>query len=589
MTERKSQSLLTGAGVLAIATVIVKLIGALYKIPLTNLIGVEGFGYFTGAYAVYTPVYAISMAGLPVAVAKMVSQSVEQGKIKDAQLIFKISKKIFFFIGIFCTALLIAFAVPYSNSALINTPDNYISIWVISPCIFFCCLMSAYRGYYEGLNNMTPTGVSQVIEAVTKLLFGLAGAYAFMKWSLSYYHENAVDGVMVLFGRSVTDEATALSVIYPYAAAVAVMGVTLGSVFGFIYLYILFKIKGDGFTRQELVNSQRVRDKKDIIRELVTIAVPVAVSSLILNLTNIIDELTIKGRLAYALETGGGVIENMYADSFEKSQTLFENIPVYLYGINGSVNNIRNLIPTITLTLGISAIPVLSKAWTAKDKKAVKLSCQSALRVTMMLALPAGLGIAALSEPILDLLYSSTSEIVPIAAPMLRFCGYGMFLFAAASPLTNMLQAVGNTKAPIISIAAGSVAKFIYNWIFIADPQINIKGAMYGSVLCYFIMTGLNLIQLIKTTGIKLDFISVFIKPLVAAAFCGGAAKGVFTLLYENLALSSKLSCIISIGAGATVYAIVLLFIKGIAKDDVEMLPKGKKIAKVLEKFKVLG
>ncbi len=574
---------------LAIATVIVKLIGALYKIPLTNLIGVEGFGYFTGAYAVYTPVYAISMAGLPVAVAKMVSQSVQQGKVKDARLIFTLSKRIFFIVGIAATLLLMLIAVPYSNSALINTPDNFISILVISPCVFFCCLMSAYRGYYEGLSDMTPTGVSQVIEAAGKLVFGLAGAYFFMREALSYYHENAADGAMTLFGRSVTDEATALSVIYPYAAAVAVMGVTLGSFFGFVYLFILFKIKGDGFTRQELVNSDKVRGKREIVRELMTIAVPVALSSLILNLTNIIDELTIKGRLGYAMELGGDIIKDMYSESFALSQTLAENIPVYLYGINGSVNNIRNLIPTITLTLGISAIPVLSKAWAARDKGAVRLSVESALRVTMMIALPAGLGMAALSEPILNLLYSSTGEIVPIATPMLRTCGFAMFLFAAASPLTNILQAVGNTRAPIVSIVLGSAAKFIYNWVFIGKPETNIQAAMGGSVVCYLIMTALNFYQLIKTTGVRLNFVSVFLKPLIAAAACGGTAFGVYGLLAGNFELSGKLSCVISIGFGATVYAIVLLLIKGIAKDDVEMLPKGKKIAKVLAKFKLLG
>ncbi len=587
MSERKKQSLLTGAGVLAIATVVVKLIGAVYKIPLTNLIGAEGYGYFTGAYAVYTPLYAISMAGLPVAVAALVSQNVEIGRVKDAQRIFSISKKLFLGIGLACTLLLIAVAYPYSK--MVGATDNYISIIAIAPCVLFCCLMSAYRGYYEGLNNMTPTGVSQVIEAVFKLVIGLAGAYLFMSKSMEYYRNNAVDGVVSMFGKTVTDESTALSAIYPYAAAVAIVGVTIGSVASWLYLLILYKRKGAGYSREELVNSPEPKSSKELAKELLKIAIPVAASSIILNLTNIIDDFTIRARLNHALIQGSEIIKDMYADALTASQTLDSGISTYLYGIHGSVINIKNLIPTITLTLGISAIPVISKAWATRDMNSIRVSTESAMRVTMIIGLPAGFGIAALSEPILELLYSSTAEIIPIAAPMLRTYGFAMFLFAVASPLTNILQAVGNTKAPIISILGGAVAKFIYNYIMIGRPEINVQGAAGASVVCYVIMAGLNLIQLIRCTHIRIDYVSVFLKPFVAAAACGGTAWGVFTLLTGNLELSSKLSCLISIAFGATVYAIVLLLVKGIVKDDLEMLPKGEKIAKVLAKFRLLG
>ena len=572
---------------LAVATVIVKLIGAVYKIPLTNLIGAEGYGYFTGAYAVYTPLYAISMAGLPVAVAAMVSRNVEIGRVKDAERLFSISKKLFLTIGLACTAVLVLVAYPYSK--MVGAPDNFISIIAIAPCVLFCCLMSAYRGYYEGLNNMTPTGASQVIEAVFKLFIGLAGAYFFMDKSLSHYRENAVNGVLDFFGKTVSNESEALSAIYPYAAAVAILGVTVGSVVAWFYLWLLYKRKGAGFTREELVNSPEARSNKELTRELLKIAIPVAASSIILNVTNMIDDFTIRARLNHALEIGGEVIKSMYAEALTASQTLDSGISTYLYGIHGSVINIKNLIPTITLTLGISAIPVISKAWATKDMKSIKVSTESAIRVTMMIGLPAGFGIAALSEPILELLYSSTAEIIPIAAPILRTYGFAMFLFAVATPMTNILQAVGNTKAPIISIVAGAVAKIIYNYIMIGNPEINIQGAAGGSVACYVVMVAINLYELIRTTHVRLDYVSVFLKPFVAAAACGGVAWASFGLLTGNLGLSSKLSCIVAIGFGASIYAIVLLLIKGIVKDDVEMLPKGEKIAKVLEKFKLLG
>ncbi|MBQ7295670.1 MAG: polysaccharide biosynthesis protein [Clostridia bacterium] len=587
MAERKKQSLLTGAGVLAIATVIVKLIGAVYKIPLTNLLTPEGYGYFTGAYAIYNPLYAISMAGLPVAVSKMVSQNVEFGRIKDAQRIFHVAQKLFFIVGLTGTVILMCIAYPYS--VMVKSPMNYISVLVVAPCVLFCCMMSSFRGYYEGLKNMTPTGVSQVIEAGVKLVFGLSATYiCFNRW-LSTYHKEAVDGAATVFGQQVKNEAEALAVMYPYAAAVAIMGVTLGSMLGLLYLFIKYKRQGFGFTREEIVNSPAPESDKTLRNNLIRIAAPIALSSIVLNISNMIDDLTIRNRLAYAMEVGADVIKEMYSASLSAAQTLDEGINNYLYGTHGSVLNIKNLIPTITLTLGISAIPALSSAWAAKDKKEIKGTIETVLRVTMMIAMPAGLGIAAIPGPILEILYSSSRDMIPIAEPMLRVYGLGMFLFAATSPMTNMLQAVGRMDIPIKSIAIGSCAKILLNFILIGNPNINIKGAPVSTAVCYIIIFAINLGSLLKVTDVKINVISVYLKPFISAALCGIAAWGANYIIAEKLMIESRLVGIAAIGFGGVTYAISMLLFKGIVKDDVLMLPKGEKIAKVLAKFGLLG
>lgn len=587
MAERKKQSLLTGAGVLAIATVLVKLIGALCKIPLTNLITVEGYAYFQGAYAVYNPLYAISMAGLPVAVSKLVSQSVEMGRIRDAKRIFTVARRLFLAVGLFGTVLLAAIAVPYSK--MVHSPQNYISILAVAPCIVFCCQMSSFRGYYEGLKNMTPTGVSQVIEAVIKLVFGLAGTYLCFNYWLDSYHKNAVDGAATVFGVQVKNEAEALSAMYPYAAAVAILGVTLGSMFGLLYLYIRYKRRGFGFTREELVNSPPAESDKDIRKQIIRIAAPVALSSVILNVSNIIDDTTIRMRLAHAMEVGSDIIKNMYNASLSMSGTLDEKIVDYLYGTHGSVLNLKNLIPTITLTLGISAIPALSTAWAKRNKREIKVTIESVLRVTMMIALPAGIGMAALAEPILSLLYHSQPDIIPIATNLLRTYGFGIFLFASTSPITNMLQAVGRTDIPLKTIAIGSAVKILMNFILIGNPAININGAPISTTICYALMLAINLTSLLKVTKTKVNFISIFVKPLVAAASCGITAAFTYMLLTTKMELGGSISAIVSICAGGAVYAVMLVLVKGISKDDLEMIPKGEKIAKVLAKFGLLG
>ena len=593
--QRKKQSLLTGAGVLAIATILVKIIGALYKIPLTNLITVEGYAYFQGAYAVYNPLYAISMAGLPIAVSKLVSQNMQQGRVKDAQRIFSVSRKLFLLVGLAGTLILAAIAIPYSR--LVGSEMNYVSILVIAPCILFCCCMSSFRGYYEGLNNMTPTGVSQVIEAAVKLVFGLAATYVAFNYWLESYHHRAVEGVVDVFGVTVHNEAEALAAMYPYAAAVAILGVTLGSLFGLLYLFITYKIKGFGFTRTEIAASPLPESDKKIRKDIIRLALPIALSSLILNVSNMIDDLTIRTRLAVALENGMDIIKEAYGASFAQAQTLDDSIANYLYGIHGSVLNIKNLIPTITLTLGISAIPVLSKAWSKiKDSgnvdeghKELKTSIESVLRVTMMLALPAGFGIAALASPILKLLYSSQPDILPIATPMMVVYGIGMFVLAVSSPITNMLQAIGRTDMPLKSIAIGSAVKIGLNFLLIARPEINIHGAPISTTVCYIVMVTINLTTLLRYTHVRVNFVSVFLKPFIAAALCGGTAYLAYWLLEVQYSFGNTVSSIVSIGAGGVIYVISLFIIKGIAKDDILMLPKGKNIAKTLEKFHILG
>ncbi len=588
MATRKKQNLLNAATVLVVSTMIVKVIGMIYKVPLVWIIGETGKGYFQQAYDIYMPFYTISMAGLPVAISRLVSESIAENKFRQAQQYFKVAQKIFLIVGTFGTLLLIAIASPYSKY-LIHTPENFVSIIAIAPCIFFCCMMSSYRGYYEGTRNMYPTGVSQVIEASGKLILGLAMAYGVMGYGMKVF--NAANGEAVkVFGTTVTTEQEALSAIYPYAAAAAVLGVTIGSLCGMLYLMIRNKVTGGAFTREELINSPEPLGFKETAKNIIRIAIPVAISSVVLSVSNFIDSVTVKNRLAYAMEIGADTIKQMYAWSLDTAQVLDKDIPTYLYGVYGLAIDVKNLIPTITMTLGVSVIPMLSAAWLSKDKKAIKQNVDSVFRISMLIAMPAGFGLAALSTPVIELLYGgSRPSTVPIAGPILFAYALPMAFYAISTPLTNMLHAVNRMDVPIKSMILGSVAKIVLNFILVGNPNINIKGAPYSSLACYVIIVVYNLVALVKETKVKPDFVSVFLKPLFAGAMCGGAAYLSYSLLHTKMSIGNALSTMISIAVGAVIYFALLLLIKGFAKDDIEMLPKGEKIAKVLEKLKLLG
>ena len=592
--KKQGQSMLNGAFILVVATVLVKVIGALYKMPLTALIGGVGRGYFSRAYDIYTPVYGIAMAGLPVAVSKLVSQEKALGHYRDIRVIMKSSRRIFLLTGSVASIILMAIAYPYSKF-VIHAPDNWSSILFIAPSIFFCCCMSSYRGYYEGLSNMVPTAISQVIEALGKLILGLATAYMIMNYGLKRFYAG-----LPVFGTNALTESEALSAIYPYTAAGAISGVTLGTVLGLVFLMIRHKISGDGISKEMFIQSPAAQSSKSWGKLVIMTALPVAAGSLILNVTNFIDTVTISNRLAHALNVDIETLKSLYAAQIAASNVADSDIATYLYGAYTSALDFKNLIPTITMTLGISAIPALSAAWAVRERKDIKVTIESVIRITMLVALPAGFGMAVLAEPILGLVYNGTDagDIVTIAAPILRTYGFAIFLFAVSSPVTNMLQAVGRMDIPLKSIVAGAIVKIILNYVLVGNPKININGAPVGSIVCYVIIVLINIWALVKITDVKLNFNSIFIKPLICAAISGASALACYKVFGGILSgvgdpasrlNGATIATLIAVVAAVFAYVISLLLIKGISKDDVEMLPKGEKIAKVLEKKGILG
>lgn len=586
----KTQSLLNGAFVLVVATVLVKIIGALFKIPLSMLIGEVGRGYFNTAYEIYTPLYSISMAGLPVSVSRMVAKERSLGHFRDVRVIRKITTRLFLITGAVCTMIMFAIAYPYTLFVA-HYIENIYCVLAIAPAIFFCCCMSTYRGYYEGLQNMMPTAVSEVIEVLGKLVVGLGGTYIFLKIELDRF----ADGKTVM-GHIYTAKNDALAALYPYAAATAVMGVTAGTILGLIFLTIRHKVIGDGISKNDLINSPKPADGRNIAKTLIRTALPIAASSLVLNITNLIDASTVQNRLAHVMETSPEIIKEMYSSQLLASGTADSQIVKYLYGVYGEVMDFKNLVPTITMTLGVSAIPIISAAWARRDGKTIKTTIESAIRVTMLIALPVGFGLAAVSYNVLNTFYSDASA--SIGSRILTMYGFFIFLFAVSAPITNMLQALGRTDIPLKSLCAGAVVKIILNFILVGNPHININGAAVGSIACYVVVVGINLVSIIRISGVKINFASIFFKPLicsaVSAAVAYATAKVFGNILSgfgdpEGMINGSFISLVIAVVAAVVAYVIPLLFIKGISRDDLEMIPKGEKIAKRLEKFGFLG
>lgn len=599
LPTNKKQTMLNGALTLVLTTLIVKVIGVLYKIPLTAMLGEVGLGYFSSAYDIYTPIVSISMAGIPIAVAKMVSQDVALHRYRNARQTYRISFRLFLIIGIIGTGLMLLLAYPYAFWVS-KSPNTLYSILAISPAVFFCCAMSIYRGYYEGMSNMVPTGVSQVIEALGKLVLGLLLSYAVIQVGKSQF---AAGGPV--FGKAVQNMDEAMAEIYPYAAAAAVLGVTIGTMIGLVYLVLRHKIKGDGFTRTDLVNSPKPMGGQEIAKMMIALAIPVVASSLITNVTNIIDAGMLRARLADIMSNPetANIMKAMYADSLLGTGTPDESVTDYLYGCYSAAINFKNLVPMITMNFGVSALPILSAAWATRDHKTSRVTIESVLRLTLLIGLPAGIGMAVLAEPILMILYGSRPYLVPVAVPIMKAYGYSTALMALSAPITNMLQAIGRTDVPVKSLLIGASIKIVGNYVLVGIPNVNIKGAPYASIMCYVVVVAINLYFLLHVSKVRINVMSVFLKPAFCSVVCGVAAFASYGILStllgdiwpagglfgKTMLSSGNFSALVAIAIAVVFYLIALLFSRAISKDDVAMLPKGEKIAKILEKYGLMG
>ena len=560
--NEKQQSFIYATLILGLSTLLVKVLGAIFRIPLSNLIGSVGMGYFSTAYDVYLPIYSLAMAGLPVAVARLIAEQVAQKRYNDVKKTFKIVKITFAVTGFVGFGLM--FVLAFAVTGVANNPGALPATFVIAPSILFCCFMSAYRGYYEGIRNMFPTAISSVIEAVCKLVLGYGLAFLVIK----FYKGSG--NVLSL------------------AAAAAMLGITLGSLFAGIFLILRHKIKGEGFSKQDIENAPVAKSSKKIFKALIAIAIPVAIGSLVNNVASLIDVAMVQRQIGNAVSKAPEIFREMYGQflTSESGEILTDaEIPNFLYGCyKGYAYTIFNLIPTITSVVGVSALPVLTMAWTSGDKASIKSNIESMLKVITLIAFPAGIGVIALAPQIVSLLYSASDAV--IAVKLLRILGGAACFAGMTTPLTNMLQAIGKPAAPVKNIAVGAVIKIVVNFILVGIPSVNILGAPIGTILCYMYIAFADIYCLVKHSKVLPNLKTTILKPLLAAVFCGASAFGTNALL--SIFTTSRVVTIVAILVAILVYVLAIAVLKCIDEEDVATLPKGESLVKIFKRFGII-
>ncbi|MEE1074068.1 MAG: oligosaccharide flippase family protein [Acutalibacteraceae bacterium] len=530
-----------GALILLLAALLSKLISALFKIPLSSnfCLGDLGFGYFSAAYDLISPIILLSVSGLPVAVSKLISEYNIRENGSEINKVFHISRRLFLLVGI---AMSFASAVLILVIAVTNGwSDGYFCFLAIIPTLIFSALASAYRGYFEGVENMLPPALSSLVEALCKLILGFGFAL-------------------------VTVKATANVAL---AAAAALSGITLGGFFSCLYLHIRFK-KGENISR---LCKTEAYDNLNLIKSVALIALPIALYSFSGSVVGLIDSITVRWQLSNLLSADYDNFKNMFSEAFGELGTDIKDtvIPTFLYGIRSKAYTLYNIVPTLTVFLGVSAVPHITKAVKEGDSLLVEKNCLKAIKLSLFCSFPAGIGLAALCKEIMYLLYGKSAS-SDVAGKLLFIFGIAAAFSGAALVMGNVLQGLGKQNKALLNVGCGVLAKIILNLILCSVPSINIYGSAFSTAACFIIIFVLNLFSLRKALGKTFPIYITVIKLLSCSLLCGLTAFLV-ALIGENVLIT-----IFAILSAVAVYMLLVVVFKVFKPAEIKEIPLVSKI-----------
>ena len=526
----KKQNFLQGAALLAMSKAIVKVIGALYKIPLKAIIGDQGFSYFNTAYALYSLLLMIATAGLPVAMSRMISKYSSLQQYGQLRRIFKTARALYLGLGTACTLLMILFCRELATFQ--GQPNAVYALLCLAPCALLMGIMSTYRGFYQGQGNMLPTSMSQVMEAFIKLFVGLGAAYIILQ------HTGSI----------------------PMAAGGAILGVTVSCLCSAIFL----KAKFGKAYKQLPHTDEAVMTYGTAAKSLFAIAIPITIGSAGLQLLTVLETHLYMGQL---LSSG------MTQDAADVTK-----------GIYDFSLTIFNLPTAFIAPITISVLPAVTAQLTLKTDTAVRSTEESAARVTGLLAAPCAVGLAVLAAPIMALLGGYEGDSLELASTLLTWLGAAVFLYSCIQYTNALLQSHGYAHVPVINMLLCGAVKLIVVYVLTGNPAIGITGAPIGAVLGYSAIVVLNLIAIRKLVPQKPALLTNILKPVLPAAIMGVAVYGVYWVLVNMAHVTGAvLLCGIPIVAGVAVYAVTAVLTRAITREDCLLLPKGEKIARFLK------
>ena len=520
------------AAILAMAGLLVRFIGFLYRLPLTNLIGDEGNGIYGRAYVFYTFLLILSSAGLPAAISKMVSERMARNETANAHRVFRVSFIVSGLAGL-VAAMTLGFGADMIAAAVdpADAPSSRYAIMTLAPTVFVVALMSTFRGYFQGLRNNIPTAASQVVEQVFNAVFSVYMAYVLMSYGIEF------------------------------AAAGGTTGTGVGAVAGLAVVAVIYFRCRKTYPQIPHTN-ENPEPVGNIVRELFKTAVPIIAGVAIFSITNIIDMAMVSSRLESAGTFTGEQINALYGQ------------------LNGKYVVLVTLPVSLATALATTVVPHIAAIKVANNQALLHSRINIALKLTMIISIPAAVGMGVLADPILHMLFPRH----PGGASLLVVGAASIVFLSLAQITTGMLQGIGKVKIPAVAAFAGALVKIPINYFLIANPAVNIHGAVISTIACYMVAAAIDLTMLIRYTKVKIAWNDVFTKPVAASAVMGICCYMLYYLSQNIIGLGNTLACLIAVGGGMLAYLVYMLRIRGITAEDMTNVPAGEKLTAVFRK-----
>lgn len=512
---------LSGVAALTLSTVIVKVIGLVYKIPMMHCLGAEGMGYFNSAYELYTLFFVIATAGLPVAVSILISEGLAQGRPNNVKKIYKISFALFFVLGLVGSLVLSLCSGVFAE--MIESPKAQLCIAFIAPTVFFISVASAVRGYFQGNQNMMPTAVSQVIEAIGKLLLGVLLA----TW------------------------ATRVGWPAERASALAVLGLVAGSAISMFYLLLRNSLRSQASSQVSADLS--VDSSRSILQKLAVLAVPVTLGASLSSLTRVVDMTLILRRLSDL-----GYDASTAAAMFGSYSTLA--VPIY------------HLPSALIAGIGVSLVPALTSATEEGEREKQDSLVSTAIRLSAFVSVPCAFGLAVFSRPILMLLFAGEPEAVDFVAPLLSALGISVPSACLLTVTTAILQANKKASLPILSMLAGTAVKAITGYILIGNPAVTMMGAPISTLLCNLTAVGMNFYFIEHNGAFTGKLMPDFIKPMLSAS--GAMAMALVTYFALDNRITESAAFLIALPVCGVIYLFASVKLRVLEAEDVALFTK---------------
>ena len=507
------KSIVGGMTVLSIVGLICKIVGALYRIPLAWLIGDEGMGTYQLVFPTYNMLLTISSAGLPVAISRMVSFALAKDDPRNARRIFRIALCMLAALGLITMLLMIVMSPSLAvRSGDVSTQPGFVAI---APALLLVCIMSALRGFMQGQQNMVPTAISQLIEQVGKVFIALPLAWWGMRVSVAY------------------------------AAAGVLLGTSMAEGAALIYMLHVYRKQKTRFDLRVQNPEEAPLETKTLVQRLLSLSIPITLGACIVPIAGFIDS---------------GLLLNRLVDAgIERSSALG------LYGrYSGYVLTLINVPTALATAIAMSLVPSISSAMARGDGQQMRRQSALGLRLAFVVGLPCSVGMSMLSRQCLDLIYHfDTPEALQVTANLLSLSSLTIVLFTVVQATSGILQGLRKQRIPMYTLMVGVAVKVFLNYTLIGMPQINIYGAPIASLTCYTLSMLPNLYFVYKYTGMKLDVMGVFGKPMLATALMAAVLYAAVRVLPEG-----GIWTLIQIAVAVVAYAAASVLTGAITKED---------------------